>query len=35
MYKGNVGVLREMMSIFLFQNLCFYFGHNLDISHPN
>ena len=34
MYKGNVGVLGEMLSNF-FQNPCFCFGHNLAISHPN
>ena len=34
MYKGNVGVLGEMLSK-SFQNPCFCFGHNLAISHPN
>ena len=34
MYKGNVGFLGEMLSK-IFQNLCFCFGHNLAISHPN
>ena len=32
-YKENVGVLGEMMSKF-FRNPCFYFGHNMAISHP-
>ena len=34
MFKGNVGVLGEMLSK-LFQNPCFCFGHDLAISHPN
>ena len=34
MYKGNVGVLRKMLSNF-FQNPYFCFGHNLAISHLN
>ena len=34
LYKGNVGVLGEMLSHF-FQNPCFCFGHNLTIAHPN
>ena len=34
MYKGNVGVLGEMLSIF-FKNPRFCLGHNLVITHPN
>ena len=34
LYKGNVGVLREMLSK-IFQNPCSCFGHNLAITHPN
>ena len=34
LYKGNVGFLREMVSKF-FQNSCFCFGHNLNITYQN
>ena len=34
MYKGNVGVLGEMLSK-LFQNPHFCLSHNLTITHPN
>ena len=34
MYKGNVGVLGKKLSK-IFPSLCFCFGHNLAISHPN